>query len=77
MSRPVYEIARDIRRNWVRPSVGARPYLLAMECIHDVNDTYGADSAKSVIRFFLSNAQFWRGDTARKIKQELKDLVGD
>jgi hypothetical protein len=75
MTRPVYAIAADIRKDWTKVNVAALPYLEAMESIEDVNEDYFQDSAKSVVLYFLSNASSWRGDTARIIKAELKGMV--
>lgn len=75
MARPIYEIAAEIRRDWVRPNYAAVPYLEAMGSLSSVSDSYYYDDARSVILYFLSNAQGWKGDTARRIKAELKALV--
>ncbi len=75
--RPVYIIARDIRADWKRPYFGAVPYLDAMRDITTVNDTYGYDSARSIINYFLANAATWRGPVARTIKAELKRMLSD
>lgn len=75
MTRPIYEIAAEIRRDWVRPNYAAVPYLDAMGSLSSVSDAYFYDDARSVILYFLSNAQGWKGDTARRIKAELKALV--
>jgi hypothetical protein len=40
-----------------------------------ITDSYGADTAESVVRYFLSNAQSWRGDAARAIKAELNAML--
>lgn len=70
--RPIHEIARDIIRHWPNVYFGAKPYLGAMRYLATVNDHYGMDTGDSVVRYFLSNATTWRGDTARAIKAELK-----
>lgn len=82
MTRLISEIAREIKADL--PTLGksqaARfpalwPYLEAMLEIDDINGMYGCDSAKSVVNYFLANAASWRGETARRIKAELKALV--
>ena len=73
--RPLSTIAREIRANWPRPYFGAEPYIGAMSTLSDIKDAYGADSAQSVVLYFLANAQTWRGATAKRIKAELKDIV--
>ena len=75
-NRPLYEIARDIRNNWEKPYFGAKPYIDAMAALDSINDNYGWDSAKSIVRYFLANASTWRGETAKTIKKELKAMVG-
>ena len=73
--RTLSSIARDISRDWKRPYYGAVPYLRAMQCLSTISDTYGYDSAKSIVLYFLSNAGTWRGETARQIKAELKAIL--
>jgi hypothetical protein len=34
------------------------------------------DSAKSIVLYFLANANTWRGEKARAIKVELKKIAG-
>jgi hypothetical protein len=68
-------IAREIWENWEKPYFGAVPYLQAMSTLTDINQQYGYDSGESVVRYFLSNATTWRGEHARRIKAELKDML--
>lgn len=68
-------IAREIWENWEKPYFGAVPYLKAMSTLTDINQQYGYDSAESVVRYFLCNASTWRGDTARRVKTELKEML--
>jgi len=74
--RPIYVIANEIRKDWgCKIYFGAKPYLSAMECLDNVSDGFGLDSAKSIINYFLSNASTWRGEKAKAIKLELKSMV--
>jgi len=75
MNRPIFEIAKDIRNDWTNTSPYALPYLEAMDDLYSIEDKYIFDSAKSVVRYFLANATSWKGEVAREIKQELKDMV--
>ena len=68
-------IAGVIRADWKAPYFGAVPYLNAMRTLRRVSDDYGYDSGKSIILYFLSNAQTWRGPIAREVKTRLKELV--
>lgn len=74
-NRPLSTIAREIMADWRKPYFGAIPYLQAMECLDDVSDTYGADDARGIVAYFLSNASTWKGETARRIKKELKIMM--
>ncbi len=75
MTRSISTIARDIRRDWIKPYFGAVPYLDAMQSLNAISDAYYYDSADSVVRYFLANATAWRGETARTIKAELKAML--
>ena len=74
MARPLYEIAREIRKDWKNVSYYAAPYLQAMSCLETINDSYGYDSGRSIVAYFLANAGSWRGEVAKRIKAELKAL---
>jgi hypothetical protein len=71
-SLPISGIANLIRRNWKTPYFGAVPYINAMAQLNSVTDDYYHDSGKSIILYFLSNANSWRGDVAKLVKTELK-----
>lgn len=73
--RPLYEIAREIRKDWTKVSPYAAPYLQAMFCLESITDNYGFDSGRSIVSYFLANAGTWRGETAKRIKAELKAMV--
>ena len=74
--RPLYMIAAEIKEDWTRPYFGAVPYLEAMQSLVGVGDPYFAEDGRTQVIYFLSNAGTWRGDTARRIKAELKKLAG-
>lgn len=73
--RPLYVIAADIRRTWPKVYFGAVPYLEAMGYLNGLTGTFGDDSAKDIVTYFLSNAATWRGEDARRIKAELKAMI--
>jgi hypothetical protein len=76
-TRPLYEIAADIRKDWgAKVNFAAKPYLDAMASLNSIDDNYGWDSGSTIVRYFLSNASSWRGETAKAIKKELKSMVG-
>lgn len=72
--RPIHVIAREIRSDWKRVYFGAVPYLDAMGSLESIDDPYGADSGRSIVLYFLANANHWRGEVARRVKKELKAL---
>lgn len=74
--RSLSDIAAEIRRDWKKPYFGAVPYLDALSQLDSINDSYGADDAKSMVIYFLANAQTWRGDVAKRVKAELKQMAG-
>jgi hypothetical protein len=74
--RPLYDIARDIKKAWPKVNYAAKPYLDAMLDLSSINDKYGYDSAKSIVLYFLANAASFRGDEAKTLKLELKTIAG-
>jgi len=75
-TRSLNVIAREIKNDWTKVYFGAVPYLQAMGTLNSINDSFGCDSAKSIVIYFLSNASTWRGSKAKEIKSELKKLAG-
>ena len=74
-NRPLYTIAADIRSDWKKVNYAAVPYLDAMQQLNSIDDNFILDSARSIVRYFLSNATTWRGEKAREIKAELNAMV--
>jgi hypothetical protein len=77
--RPLYLIMADIRSDYASKGkpvyYAAEPYVDALSQCETVRDTYGYDSADTLIRYLLSNLQTWRGDVARSVKAELKAML--
>lgn len=71
----VSEIAHAIAKDWQNINPYAKDYLNAMKEIRSINDSYHAESAHSVILYFLANAGTYRGENARTYKALLKDLL--
>ncbi len=74
-SRPIWQIAEEIRRDWKRIPWPAEDCLRGMDYLEHMGDMVGADSAYSVIAHFLGNASTWKGEIARKIKKELNAML--
>lgn len=75
MNRSLSTIAREIRADWKKPYFGAVPYLDAMLSLDSVSDNYYYDSGRSIVAYFLANASTYRGETAKRIKLELKSIL--
>ena len=73
--RSLSVIANEISKDWQNVYFGAKPYLQAMRTLDKVSDSYGMDSGKSIVLYFLANATSWRGETARNVKKELNQMV--
>jgi hypothetical protein len=73
--RPLREIAAEIKENWKNVYFGAVPYLDAMGGLEAIDGYFGVDDARTIVRYFLSNAATWRGETARRVKAELKAML--
>lgn len=73
--RPLFEIAREIQKDWKNVYFGAVPYLEAMRELTNIGQDYYQDSGKSVVLYFLANAGTWKGEVARRVKAELKGLA--
>lgn len=79
--RALSVIAEEIRTTWVRKDgssavyFGAVPYLEAMRTLNSVSDAYFQDSGDDIVRYFLANANTYRGEAARRIKAELKAML--
>jgi hypothetical protein len=75
--RPLYEIAREIKEDashrafWWK----AEPYVSAMLKIDKITDMYMFEPADMVVRYALGNLIGWRGDTAKRIKTELRAML--
>lgn len=73
--RPIYEIAAEIKKCWTKVYFGAVPYLDAMQTLTNKDSNYFYDSATSIVVYFLANASTWRGEDAKRIKAELKEII--
>lgn len=74
-NRPINVIAYEIKKEWQNVYFDAVPYLDAMLTLNTVKDCFYEDSAKSIIIYFLANAQTFRGEMAKALKTELKNII--
>ena len=79
MQRPIFQIANEIANDWKSQKGGiyyaAVPYLEAMLEIASVDQNYGYDTARDMVNRFLGNASTYRGEKARELKAELKNIL--
>ena len=77
--RPISEVANEIVNdpNYRKmPSkIYADAYVQPMRSMNDIEDNYFADTGVSIVSYALSNLSSYRGDTARRVKSELKDML--
>jgi hypothetical protein len=73
--RPLYVIAREINASWPTVYFAAVPYVAAMVNLSTVNDMYMSESGRDIVNRFLVNAGTWRGETARRVKAELRAMT--
>jgi hypothetical protein len=74
--RAISAVAREIIGDWGdNINYAARPYLGAMLNLTKITDVYASDRAEHIVRYFLSNANTYRGATARRLKAELKEIL--
>ena len=77
--RPLSVIAAEIAADWRPVWFGAVPYVRAMLELDSTEGIlramYGADRADEIVLRFLGNSRTWKGDTARRIKSELRAML--
>jgi hypothetical protein len=71
----LFQIARMIKKDWKEPYFGAVPYLKAMQSMSHVGESFDMDSGVSIVRYFLANANTWRGPVARAVKLRLNQMI--
>jgi hypothetical protein len=77
MARSLSAIALDIKKTWPKVNFAAVPYLKAMSTMTTVDTMYGWEYGDIIVVTFLNNATTWRGEDARRIKAELKQMLED
>lgn len=74
--RKIHEIAREIKAIWgAKIYFGAVPHLNAMLTLSDKNSIYGVERGSYIVNYFLANATTFRGEDARRLKLELKEVI--
>lgn len=75
--RTFSQIVKEIRKVWKNIYFGAEPYLDALSQVHssDKNAPYLFETAKDQVVYLLANMTTFRGEDARRIKAELKEMI--
>lgn len=73
--RTIKEIAQEIQSDWKNVNYAAKPYLEVMHRLNKIDDKFMSEDASTIVLYFLSNAGMYRGETATRIKNELKNLI--
>lgn len=77
-NRSLSVIAREIITDYPQAGNESHPagaYVVPMLSLDKITDAYYYDSAETVVRYALSNLASWRGETARRVKAELKAIL--
>lgn len=76
--RSLSVIFSEVRSDWAKANDENHPagaYAVPLSSLDSLDDSYGADNARGLVRYFLANAGGWRGETAKRVKAELKNMV--
>jgi hypothetical protein len=46
-----------------------------MRALNDITDKFYYDDGRDVVCYFIANATTWKGDTARRVKAELRAML--
>lgn len=55
--------------------VYAVPYIDALSCLSEPNENYGYDNGYGLIAYLVGNLGSYRGETAKRLKKELNDIL--
>lgn len=73
----IFEVEKQTNKTFGLAMPHARPYINAMLELEKVTDKYYADDGESIVIYALSNLSTWRGESARRLKAELKQALKD
>ena len=76
--RTLREISKEIRADWREiNNAAARDALECMGSMGQITERFGADpNGYPAVSIFLSNSKGWHGETARRVKKELRTMCG-
>lgn len=81
LTRPLYEIAREIKADYRAQGkpvyFAAVPYLDATETLVTLDGKFYEDDAEGIVIRLVGNLGTWRGETATRVKAELRAALAD
>lgn len=80
MSRSLSTIAQEIitdHQSRDKNPPYLRAYVAPMLSLDTLSDRYAQDDAETVVIYAMSNLAHWRGETAARVKRELKVMLHD
>jgi hypothetical protein len=79
MTRPLYEIMKDIREDYAAQGKPvhpwAAPYVDSLSNLTHMSDVDIAETGYQMVPYLLNNLKTWRGEKAREIKAELRAML--
>lgn len=76
LTRPLSSIAMEIQRDYAAKGkpvyYAAVPYVEAMRHLDNFEGRYFEDTAEDIVIRLLGNLSTWRGETATRVRAELK-----
>jgi len=75
VTRSLKVIGTEIRADWRRVSEYAEEQLQGIEACENLSSRWLTGTGTDAVLGFLSNAHHWRGETARRIKSELRAML--
>lgn len=76
--RSLSVIFAEVLADWPKARDESHPagaYAVPLSGLDSIDDRYYMDNARGLVRYFLANAGGWRGETAKRIKDELKKML--
>lgn len=77
VARPLNEIAEEIHKLWTTAHRTAVTYIEEMKRVKSLGDKRGVLTGRDICLYFLSYAQPWKGEDARRVKAELRAILDE
>ena len=78
MPREIYIIANEVYADWKDAPIQATQWLSVMARLYRIDQEHMRRPVSYIVEQFLEESEdLWKGETADRIKQELRDLLKD